>query len=189
MSLKRLWVALVIGTFLVSASAIRADEYKVDPVHTSVIFRIQHLGVSYLYGRFNDKSGTVTIDESDPTKDAFDVSVKADSIDTGNSMRDKDLKSGDFFSAQEFPEIKFKSTSVKSAGDNKLDVAGDITMHGATKPITVTLTRTGTKETRMGHRTGLEGTFTVKRSDFGMTKMLDAVGDEVTLTVSIEAVK
>jgi polyisoprenoid-binding protein YceI len=78
---------------------------------------------------------------------------------------------------------------VKAAGDNKLEVAGDLTLHGATKPITVTLTRTGTKDTQMGKRTGLEGTFTVKRSDFGMNKMLDAVGDEVTLTVSVEAVK
>jgi len=190
MSLKRFWAALVVGASLVFVGVVRAaDQYKVDPVHSSVIFRIQHLGVSYLYGRFNDKSGTVTIDESDPTKDAFDVSVKTDSIDTANPMRDKDLKSGDFFSVQEFPAITFKSTAVKPTGDNKLEVTGDLTLHGKTKSITVTLDRTGTKDTRMGHRTGLEGSFTVKRSEYGMDHMLDAVGDEVTLMISLESVK
>jgi polyisoprenoid-binding protein YceI len=188
MSLTRA-AALCVVAFLAS-SVHAADTYKVDPVHSSVIFRIQHAGVSYFYGRFNDKDGTVTVDESDPTKDSFDVSVKADSIDTNQPNRDKHLKSGDFFSTQEFPAISFKSTAVKAAGDNKLEVTGDLTLHGATKSITVTLDRTGTADIpRMGHRTGFEGTLTIKRSDYGMNKMLDVLGDEVKLMISIEAAK
>ena len=190
MSLNRLMIALGVAAFRVSTHAVRAaDNYKVDPVHSSVIFRVQHLGVSYFYGRFNDKDGTIAVDESDPTKDSFDVSVKTASLDSGNPARDKHLKSADFFSAEEFPAISFKSTAVKAAGDNKLELTGDLMLHGQTKSITVDMDRTGSKDTQMGHRTGFEGKFTIKRSDYGMSKMLDAVGDEVTLMISIEAVK
>ncbi len=188
MSLKRS-LALSIVAFLVSSHAVRADDYKLDPVHCSAIFRIQHLNVSYFYGRFNGPEGTVTVDDADPSKDKFDVTIKTDSLDTGNPNRDKHLKSGDFFSAQEFPTINFKSTAVKSSGDNKIDVTGDLTLHGATKSITVTLDRTGTADTQVGHRTGFEGSFTIKRSDYGMNKMIGMVGDEVKLMISIEAVK
>jgi polyisoprenoid-binding protein YceI len=187
MSLTRA-AALCVVVFLVS-SVRAADTYKVDPVHSSVIFRVQHLGVGYFYGRFNDKDGTITVDESDPSKDSFDVSIKTDSLDTANPNRDKHLKSGDFFSAQEFPAISFKSTSVKSAGDNKIEVTGDLSLHGATKSITVTLDRTGTADTQMGHRTAFEGEFSIKRGDYGMNKMIGPVGDDVKLIVSFEAVK
>ena len=191
MSLARSALALSVVAFLAFVTPTRAaDNYKVDPVHSSVIFRIQHAGVSYFYGRFNDKEGTISVDEADPTKDTFDVSIKADSLDTASPARDKHVKSADFFSVQEFPTIQFKSKSVKSAGDKKLDVTGDLTLHGTTKEITVTLEQTGMADIpRMGKRVGFEGTFTIKRSDYGMNKMLDMLGDEIKLMVSIEAAK
>jgi polyisoprenoid-binding protein YceI len=190
MSLKRSMLVLSVLACLAFVNTVRADDYKVDPVHSSVIFRIKHANVSFFYGRFNDKQGTVTVDESDPSKDSFDISIKTESFDSNNPARDKHVKSADFFSAQEFPTIHFKSTSVKPVGDNKLEVTGDLTLHGTTKPITVTMDRIGTADVpRMGRRTGFETTFTIKRSDYGMNKMLDVLGDEVTLMVGIEAAK
>jgi polyisoprenoid-binding protein YceI len=191
MSLARSAVALSVLACLAFIAPVRAaDNYKVDPVHSSVIFRIQHAGVSYFYGRFNEKEGTITVDEADPTKDSFDVSIKVDSFDSANPARDKHVKSADFFSAQEFPTIQFKSKSVKPAGDKKFDVTGDLTLHGTTKEITVTLEQTGNADVpRMGHRIGFEGSFTIKRSDYGMNKMLDLLGDEIKLMISLEAQK
>src|SRR5262249_45315418 len=100
------------------------------------------------------------------------------------------LKSPDFFSAKEFPAISFKSTSAKSVGDGKYEVTGDLTLHGQTKPITVTLEKVGSS-TKMGQRVGWISTFTIKRSDYGMNFMLGAEGggDEIALTVAFETVK
>jgi polyisoprenoid-binding protein YceI len=116
--------------------------------------------------------------------------LKVANIDTANPNRDKHLKSPDFFSAEEFPTISFKSTSVKASADNKLEVTGDLTMHGQTKPITITMEHVGTADVpRMGHRTGYDATITLKRSDFGMTKYLEMLGDDVTIRMGVEAAK
>lgn len=189
MSLKRSVVAMGIGLFTLCAGVARADNYKVDPVHSTIVFRIKHVNVSWFYGRFNGPEGTVVDDAADPTKTSFDVQVKVANVDTGVQKRDDHLKSPDFFSAKEFPTIAFKSTSVKKAGD-KLEVTGDMTIHGQTKPITVTMERVGAADTKMmGYRVGYAGEFTIKRSDFGMSKMLDALGDEVTIMFGLESQK
>jgi len=176
---------------LTLAGAVRAaDDFKVDAVHSSVVFKIKHLNTGDFWGRFNKISGTISYDESDPTKSQLSFSVPVDSLDTNNSKRDSDVKGPDLFSAKEFKEISFKSTEVKSAGDNKLEVAGQLTMHGQTKPLTVTMERSGPHDTKMqGVKIGLSTTFTVKRSDFGMNAMQGALGDEVEVHVGIEAGK
>jgi len=181
-----LWAGAVL---LALVAPLKAETYKIDPVHSTVIFRIQHLGVSYFNGRINAPSGSINVDESDPSKTSFQVELKAANVDTGNANRDKHLKTPDFFSAEEFPTITFKSTSAKPAGDKKLEVTGELTLHGQTKPVTATVEHVGTADTPMGHRTGYETVFTIKRSDFGMNKMLDAVGDEVEMRIGLEAVK
>jgi polyisoprenoid-binding protein YceI len=148
------------------------------------------VNVSFFYGRFNGPEGTISVDEADPSKTSFDVQLKVANIDTNNPNRDKHLKSPDFFSAEEFPTISFKSTAVKAGEDKKLEVTGDLTLHGKTKSITVPIERIGTADVpRMGHRTGYEATMKIKRSDFGMDKMLDALGDEVTIRIGLEAGK
>jgi polyisoprenoid-binding protein YceI len=188
----RQFVIAVVGafSFLFTAQPSRADAYKLDPVHSTAAFRIKHANVSYFYGRINGPEGTVNVDESDPSKTTFEVQLKAANIDTGNPNRDKHLKSPDFFSAEEFPTISFKSTSVKASADNKLEVTGDLTMHGQTKPITFTMEHVGTADVpRMGHRTGYDAMITLKRSDFGMTKFQDLLGDEVNIHMGVEAAK
>jgi polyisoprenoid-binding protein YceI len=174
---------------LFASAVVNADTYKVDPVHSSIIFKSRHIDTSYVFGRFNEFGGTVNVDP-DPSKMSFDLSAKVDSIDTGNGKRDTHLKSPDFFSAKEFPTISFKSTSVKSAGENKFDVTGDLTMHGVTKPITVTIEKVGASNNpQFGERVGFISTFKVKRSDFGMNGMTNLAGDEVELNAAFETAK
>ena len=151
-----------------------AANYKVDPVHSSATFRVKHMNTSYTYGRFNAISGTFAIDEADPAKSSFDFTVKTDSVDTADAGRDAHLKNTAFFNAKQFPSITFKSKSVKSSGKDTLEVTGDLTLHGVTKPITVSieLTRHGKATCRGTAIAGIESVFTIKRSDFGMKGMV-----------------
>lgn len=170
------------------ALALAAETYKVDPSHSSVVFKVKHMNTSNAYGRFNDIAGTFTLDEANPANCRFEFTVKADSIDTANAKRDEHLKGSDFFNVRQFPTIAFRSTSTAKAGD-KYRVGGDLSLHGVTKPVEVTIEPIGRgKNPRSGAGiAGIEAVFVVKRSDFGMSYGLpDAVGDEVTLIVSLE---
>jgi polyisoprenoid-binding protein YceI len=171
---------------LVATSA-HADSFKIDPVHSTVIFSNHHMNAGNVYGRFNDVNGTFSIDGDDVK---IDATVKTDSIDTNNQKRDSHLKSGDFFNAAQFPTITFKSKK-SSAGKDKdtVEVVGDLTLHGVTKEITVIVQKTGIGGMGKEVRGGLETSFTVKRSDYGMDKMVGPSGDEVKLIVALEGVK
>lgn len=168
-----------------------AATFNVDPVHSSLFFKIEHMGVANFYGRFNSVSGEYTLDEGDPTKSQFNFTVKADSVDTANSRRDGHLKSADFFNVAEYPAITFKSTKVERAGENQLKVTGDLDLHGVTKPVTTDVKIFPAKEIQQDVKGGLEATFAIKRSDFGMNYGVSqgALGDAVALTVSIEAAR
>jgi polyisoprenoid-binding protein YceI len=184
--------AILVTVCLVPALPGRAaaDEYKVDPIHSSVIFRVKHLGLGYIYGRFNDIGGTVSIDEKTPARLSLDVQVKAEAIDTNNAARDKHLRGPDFFNTKEFPTITFKSKQVKLLKDNKYEVTGDLTLHGVTKPVTVELRRIGAGTDPTGtHRTGFETYFSVRRSDFGMDFMTKMIGDDIWLLVGFEGTR
>lgn len=163
-----------------------AARYEVDPVHTSVIFRIGHLGISKTYGRFDDVSGTVDLGGSN----AVSITVQAASVDTGNEKRDNHLRSPDFLSVKEFPTISFKSSAWKKTGDDVWDVTGTLTLHGTTKEITIPVEKTGEGKTPMGdYRIGFESTFDLERTDYGMTKMVGPVGDDVRLIIAVEAIR
>jgi polyisoprenoid-binding protein YceI len=181
--LKTLTSAFALAVVLAGV-ALAADSYQVDPIHSVIIFRIKHMDVGMFYGRFNGPQGTFSYDEQDPSKSSFQVAVKAKDFDSGNMKRDQHVRGPDFLNAQEFPDIKFKSKSVKPAGDNKLEVSGDLTMHGQTKPVTATLEKIGSA----GGRVGFEGVLDVKRSDFGI-KGVQGVGDEVRLIIAFEGQK
>jgi len=183
-------IALSLGFALSSTAVQAADTYTVDPVHTAALFKIKHLGVSYTYGRFNDVSGTVAFDAANPAASKVDITIQAGSVDTFNQKRDAHLANPDFFDAKQFPVLKFVSTAFKKVDDNTFDVTGDFTLHGVTKPITIKAVKIGEgKDPWGGYRIGFESTFTIKRSDFGMTKMMEAVGDDVTVTFSTEGIK
>jgi len=177
-----------------AAPALAADNYKVDPVHSALIFRSHHANIGYVYGRFNAVSGQFTLDEADPAKSSFSLEARADSVDTQQEKRDAHLKSPDFLNAKQYPTITFKSTSVKrGAGANVLEVAGDLTLHGVTKPITVQVELVGKGQFPPGTaRAGIATDFTVKMSEFGIKGIPGApgvVGDEVRLMFASEGVK
>ncbi len=182
---------VVLGLLAASSRPARSMEiYHIDPEHSTVLFRIKHLGITYVYGRFNDLSGLLKIDDKTPASSSVDVFVKAKNIDTFNSERDNHLRSLDFFNAKKFPVISFHSKSFKKVDHDMYKVTGDLDFHGVTRPLTVNVERTGAgKDPWGGYRIGYEMTFTIKRSDFGMTTMLNGVGDEVQITVSIEGIR
>lgn len=166
-----------------------ATPFAIDTVHSAVVFRIKHMGVSYSYGRFNDISGTFLLDPANLAGSSFDVTVKAESVDTANAKRDAHLRSPDFFSAKEFPTITFKSTAITAGPQGSYELKGDLTLHGQTKPATAQLELVGTGAgMKGGELAGVEALLVIKRSDFGMNFMVDKgmLGDEVYVKISLE---
>jgi polyisoprenoid-binding protein YceI len=175
-----------IASQVVAAAPEDGGSYSVDIVHSSVLYRVKHVGASWHWGRFNDFSGSFAINSEKPEASLFDLTIKTESVDSGNADRDKHLRSQDFFSAKEFPSITFKSTKVAKTGDKTFDVTGDLTLMGVTKPVTASVEFVGTGEMRGVKKAGIEAKFEIKRSDFGMSKMVGPIGDEVSLIVSLE---
>ncbi|HEX4124288.1 MAG TPA: YceI family protein [Tepidisphaeraceae bacterium] len=188
MRVSRVTLLSIVFFAIIVAPAAFAADYQIDPVHTSLIYRIKHMNSSYSYGRFDKPEGTFSYDPDHPDQSTFDVSVAVDNLDTGYAKRDSDLKGPDWFNAKEYPTMSFKSTSVKKDGD-KLDVTGDLTIHGVTKSVTVPFDIVGTA-TMMGQtHTGFEGTLDIKRSDFGITAMPQVAGEDVRLIISLDGLE
>jgi len=161
----------------------KAGTYTVDPVHTSVVFKIKHLNTSNFYGRFDKTKGSFTLGDTG----SFEFTVETDSVDTNQSKRDSDIKGPDLLGAKEFSEIKFVGKNFKKSGDG-WSGTGDLTFRGVTKPLAVEIHQTGAGKSPMGNKeiAGIETTFTIKRSDFGSKAMAGMLGDEVTLWVASE---
>ena len=177
----------LISAFVLSANA--AETFKLDPVHSFVLFSVQHLGIANTYGRFNDISGTVVFDRDNPSKSSVELLVPVESLDTHNAKREQSLKSPDFFDAKQFPTMTFKSTKAEGSGET-LKVSGDLTIHGVTKPLTVDFKKGGEGKGVFGEmRGGGETRFMIKRSDFGMNFAQGEVGNEVTIILSVEGIK
>ena len=186
-------LALVAGVALMQTPSESQEggtrKFEVDTAHSTVIFRIQHLGVSYTYGRFNKFSGAI---DFSPDGAGSSVAIEADatSIDTNDAKRDNHLRSPDFFSAREFPTITFKSDSWKKVGEKTYKVTGTVNLHGQSSTVTARVVQTGEGDRgKFGYRIGFEATLELKRSAFGMNKLMQAVGDDVKLTISVEAVR
>lgn len=172
----------------------QAAVFEVDAVHSSLIFKIQHVGVSNFYGRFNDYSGTFSINPENLSASSIEVTVKADSVDSGNEGRDGHLRNPDFFNTKQFPDLTFKSTSIsKGEDEGEYLLKGELTVLGVTKPIEATLRVVGERDVggRMGYRAGIEAVFAFKRSDFGMTYGVanGALSDEVTIMAALEGMR
>jgi polyisoprenoid-binding protein YceI len=184
-----IFAGALFGAAGAAAPARAADDYAIDTMHASVNFKISHLGLSWVHGRFNDLSGGFAIDPDDAGKCSFQMTIKAESVDTGMPKRDDHLRSGDFFNAKQFPTLSFKSTSVKAIKDG-YEVKGDLSLHGVTKEVTLNLVGGRKAEFPKGvQRTGYSGELTIKRSEFGMDKLTEAIGDDVYISVSFEGTK
>ncbi len=179
-------VGLLMG---VAPNAVRAGlDFIIDSESSAVLFKIKNRDVSFVYGRFRKVSGVITVNRRvKPTELALEVQVSAKSLDTNSKKRDKHLKGKDFFNTRSNPKIKFKSTEATKLEDNKFKVKGEMEFMGIKKEIAVEFQVTGFKRIAgQKSRLGGQTTFTIKRSDFGMGKMVPEVADEVTIIVSLE---
>ena len=191
--MKRIALAV---SLLFAAFPLFAETYNVDKNHSEATFKIRHL-MSKVSGKFDDFAGSVTTDGKDAAASSVQFTIKTASIDTANEGRDKDLKSGNFFDVEKYPEITFKSTAIKpTAKKNVYDVTGDLTMHGVTKKVTLPVEFLGFgKDPWGGERAGFSLSTTLNRKDYGINwnKALDnggyLLGDDVDISVNIEAVK
>ncbi|MBI3271103.1 MAG: YceI family protein [Planctomycetes bacterium] len=195
MRARKLVGLAAIATALAVLPSLRADDaavqnFKIDPVHSTAIFRVKHLGASWFYGRFNEVGGAFKVDEKNPAGSSIEVEIKVESVDTHDAKRDAHLKAPDFFNAKQFPSMTFKSKEVKAVDKDVFEVAGDLTLHGVTKPLTVKVERAGAgKDPWGGYRMGFETTFTLKRSDYGMNYMPEALGEDIRVILSVEGMR
>ncbi len=170
--------------------------YTIDSAHSRIGFAVKHMVISTVRGKFNEFTSTVTVDEEQPEGGKIEVEIKAGSVDTGVEMRDNDLRSNNFFDAEQYPAITFKSTQIEPLGGSEYRIAGDLTMHGVSKPIAVTGVVEGpTKDPWGNDRVGVELVGRLSRKDWGLTynAALETggvvVGDEVRLEIDAEYTK
>ncbi|GAB3022526.1 YceI family protein [Bowmanella dokdonensis] len=174
-----------------SSSLAHGADYVIDSkgAHASINFKIQHLGYSWLTGRFNDFDGQFSYDADKPEASSISVNIDPASIDTNHAERDKHLRSDDFLHVDKFAEASFVSTKVVKDGD-ELDVHGNLTLHGVTKPIVIEVEKVGEgKDPWGGYRVGFEGETRIALKDFGIDYDLGPASTHVELELHIEGVR
>jgi polyisoprenoid-binding protein YceI len=177
--------ALVAGFTLTASAAV--ETYKIDPVHSSVGFSIRHF-FSPVPGNFTKFTGTIKVDRENMENSSVEASIDVPSIDTRNGRRDDDLRSDHFFDATKFPTMSFVSKSWKKTGDDTYDVTGDLTIRGVTKPAVLKVKALGFGPGMQGKMlSGWEATTKVNRNDFGITTYPKMLGDDVDVTITVEA--
>lgn len=173
-----------------------AAEYVIDPAHSSVVFKVKHLAISSVPGRFGDMSGKFSFDPSKIDASTAEATIKASSINTMDAKRDDHLKGADFLEVSKFPVIQFKTTRVEKVSDTAFKAQGELSIHGVSKPVVLDVTYGGSAKDPWGkERAAFEAKTTINRKDFGLTwsKALETgglvVGDDVQITLEIEGVK
>ena len=191
--MKRLLSPILLPSLLLSlvcaSGAASATNYTIDANHTQVFFTYDHTGYSHLSARFNQVTGTFDFDPANPAKSSIQVSLPISSLSTGVPRLDTDIASADMLDAAQFPTATFKSSKVTVLGKDHLSVAGELTIHGVTKPVVfdVHVNSTAPNPMRKLPAAGFDARARIKRSDFGVSFMLPGVADEVALSISMEA--
>ena len=190
MKKRILGAAFAAVTLVFSAAATQAAEYKIDPGHSFVQFKIAHLGYSWMIGTFDTISGDFAFDpEAGLHEQSISVEIDTASIDTGHAERDKHLRSADFLNVAEFPTATFVSTGYEG-GDQSGTMTGNLTLHGVTKEIAIDVEKVGEgNDPWGGYRAGFEGTVTLTRKDFGMGYNLGPASESLELFLFIEGVR
>ncbi|MCH9675279.1 MAG: YceI family protein [Gammaproteobacteria bacterium] len=180
---------LIAAVLLTMQPAAYAADFKIDPAHSFVQFRIKHLGYSWLMGRFNDVSGSLTWDESTPTKSAINVTVATASIDTNHTKRDQHIKGEDFLEVDKFPTATFVSKAYEGSADAGT-LSGDLSIHGVTRSVSFPVKRIGQGDDPWGgYRVGFEGTLPLTRADYGVTYNLGPTSTTMQLELFVEAIR
>ena len=164
---------------------VQAGSFAVDPNHSQVGFTLSHMGFSNFSGRLSNVTGTLTLAGGDHSGSKLSVSIPASSFSTPVDKLNEELTSADWFDAGKFPAITFTSTKVTSTGPDSATITGDLTLHGVTKPITLTahFVGAGANPLTKKYTVGFDATGTVKRSEFGVTKYVPLIGDDVELSL------
>ena len=169
-----------------------AATYTLDPQHTQVQFTWNHFGFSNPAAVFGKIDATLDFDQTDPTQSKVSVTIPLDSVNSNVAKLNEHLDSPDFFDAAKYPNATFKSTKVeKGSTPDQLKVTGDLTLHGVTKPVTldVTVNKVGEHPMRKAPSAGFDATATVKRADFGISKYIPGVSDDIKIHITTEAIE
>ncbi len=193
---KFTWSAALTAVLTLPASA-ATTTWEIDPAHTAAGFSVKHLMISTVRGQFKGITGTINWDDQDISKSTVDVTIDAKTVDTSEPQRDKDLRSDRFFDTEKFPTITFKSTKVEQVSAGRLKVAGNLTIHGITKPVVLDVEGPSAqiKDPWGMTRVAINATTKVNRQDYGVkwNANIDGggvvVGDDVNITIDLEMVK
>ena len=179
-----------------SAAHAQATKWQIDPAHSQAEFSIRHMAISNVHGRFGNINGTIVLDEKDITKSSVNAVIDVTTVDTGVAQRDQHLKSPDFFDVAKYPQMTFTSKGLSNA-NGQLQLTGDLTIHGVTRPVSLALESPGKEQVDPWGKTrrAFSATTTLHRQDFGLVwngnlKSGDSViGDDVKVELDIELIK
>ena len=185
--MRKMWALVTLAVGILAGSAFGADQYKIDPVHSSANFAVKHMMVSTVKGRFTDVEGEISYDPSDVTRSTVKAVIKTASMTTDNEKRDAHVKSPDFFDVAKYPEIKFESTKIEKRGEGYVAI-GNLTIKDVTKQVEVPFT---VNAAAMGgqKRLGADATLTINRMDYHVDwdKVPGTVDKEVKIELNVEA--
>ena len=176
---------------LTISAAAQVQTWQIDPNHTAAQFSVRHMGISTVRGAFTKVSGSAQYDPSNVSKTSIDATIDASSVDTRVSMRYEDLRSPNYFDVAKYPTITFKSKSVQAAGEGKLKIVGDLTIHGVTKEVTLDVDGPSAPVTdpKGNSHVGASASTNVNRKDFGVGGSSNMVGEDITITIDVELVR
>jgi polyisoprenoid-binding protein YceI len=194
---KILFAAILAALAAAPSFAQSANTWRIDTNHSAAQFGVRHMGISKVQGQFTKVTGTVELDEKDVTKSTVNATVEVGSVDTRVEGRDNDLRSANFFDVAKYPTMTFQSKKVTQSGSGKLQVVGDLTLHGVTREVTLDVDgpSSAIKDPGGNLRRGFEATTKIVRQDFGLTynRALGTgelvVGNDISITLDIEIVK
>ena len=187
---------VMMGLLAVAAPALAETVWDIDPAHTSVQFSIRHMMISNVRGEFSKVSGMVRGDQADPTRAQVEATIDTSSIDTREPKRDEHLRSADFFDAERYPTVTFRSTRVHDRGDGEFTLEGELTVRDSTRPVTLQGEYLGSQDSPWGDtRVGFTAETEINRKDWGLSYNVALetggvlVGDKIKLTIDAEWVK
>ncbi|MEO0443917.1 MAG: YceI family protein [Pseudomonadota bacterium] len=180
---------LLIVLMLISSATAYSADYLFDKVHTQIFFNVSHLGFSRSTGAFTDFTGNFSFNENDFSQSKVEVTIQTDSIDLNDKAWNKHMQGTKWFDVKQYPKMTFKSRSVKKTGDKTMDVIGDLTIKGVTKPVTLAVTFNKAGEAFGQQKAGFSATATIDRTEFGMDKSVPAVGTDILISIEVEGVK
>jgi polyisoprenoid-binding protein YceI len=189
--MSRFTLTLFAALAMAATGAAQAGTWRIDPNHSSAQFSVRHLGVSTVRGAFTKVSGSAKYDPANPANDSLEATIDASSVDTRVDPRDKDLRSPNFLDVEKYPTITFHSKSTKAAGDGKLQITGDLAIHGVTKEVVLDVDGPSApiKDPWGNQRIGASASTKINRHDFGVNGAPGVVGDDINITIDVELIQ